>query len=233
MERKKRLLVSMAAGIAAMLISMGGVSSVRAEVEREQQEVLARYGGDLVSVCVATRELEPGDSLGEADVAVEEWVASLLPSDATRDLDEVIGKPVASRVPKGAVLCPAYFRTDGDSVSVPAGKVAVSVPVDSQHAVGGALECGERVDVYVSRDAVADRLCAASVLDTSMLAEQSSELTWATLAVDPASVKEVLVATSAGTVTIVVPGAAAPPEGAEGSTRGSEASGGIQDREGA
>mgnify|MGYP003377349077 FL=1 len=66
-----------------------------------------------------------------------------------------------------------------------------------------------------------------------MLAEQSSELTWATLAVDPASVKEVLVATSAGTVTIVVPGAAAPPEGAEGSTRGSEASGGIQDREGA
>lgn len=233
MERKKRLLVSMAAGIAAMLISMGSVSSVRAEAEREQQEVLARYGGDLVSVCVATRELEPGDSLGEADVAVEEWVASLLPSDATRDLDEVIGKPVASRVPKGAVLCPAYFRTDGDSVSVPAGKVAVSVPVDSQHAVGGALECGERVDVYVSRDAVADRLCAASVLDTSILAEQSSELTWATLAVDPASVKEVLVATSAGTVTIAVPGAAAPPEGSEGSTRGSEASGGIQDREGA
>lgn len=231
MGRKTRLMLSVAAGVAAMIISMGGVSSARAEAERERKEMLARYGGELVSVCVATRELEPGDGLSEADVAVEEWVASLLPPDAVRDLSDVVGRSVTSRVPRGAVLCPAYFRADGESVSVPSGKVAVSVAVDPEHAVGGALGRGERVDVYVSRDAVADRLCAASVLDTSALADRSSDMAWVTLAVDPASVRELLAATSAGTVSIVMPGASAPPEGAEGAL-GASGSEGMQDGEG-
>lgn len=62
------------------------------------------------------------------------------------------------------------------------------------------------VDVYVSRDSIADRLVRARVLDTSSLANGGGDISWVTLAVDPASVKELLAATTQGAVTLVVPG---------------------------
>ena len=73
------------------------------------------------------------------------------------------------------------------------------------------------MDVYVSKDGVADRLCAATVVDTSALAE-GGDVTWVTLAVSPERVRELLVASGAGQVTLVVPG--------EGASARSDAEGG-------
>ena len=65
---------------------------------------------------------------------------------------------------------------------------------------------GDAVDVYVSKDAVADRLASARVLDTSALATGGGEVSWVTLAVEPSCVQELLAAMSLGQVTLVVPG---------------------------
>ena len=88
-----------------------------------RREALESYGGDLVVVCVATRDIEPGDTLDESNVAVEEWVASLLPPDAVTSLADVAGKMATSRIPQRAVLCPAYMETRAGDIEVPDGHV--------------------------------------------------------------------------------------------------------------
>lgn len=206
MKRKTRLALSVASGVCAAAIALLYAAGVRAEAQAVQQDALARYGGDLVTVCVATRDIEPGETIDEGNVQVEEWVSSLLPTEAMTSLRDAAGKTATSRIPKRAPLSSVYFEQVGDSVEVPRGKVAVSVASDAQRAVGGALERGDRVDVYVAKDGVADRLTSAEVLDTNVLANGGGDLAWVTLAVSASSVKEVIVAAASGSISLVVPG---------------------------
>ena len=205
-NRQVRLAISVLAGLAAVVLAFAYASSIRSDAEAAQEEALARYGGELVAVCVAARNIAPGDTLDETNVTVEQWVASLLPEDAFTSLEDVAGKTATSAIPQRAVLCPAYTETRSDGLDVPDGTVAVCLASDPAHAAGGALERGDTVDVYVSGDSIADRLCEARVLDTSALAAGGGEVSWVTVAVDPASVPELLAATTVGQVTLVVPG---------------------------
>lgn len=228
MRQRARLVVSVVSGMVAALVALGYAATVREEASREREEALARFGGDLVPVCVATRDIEPGEAVDESNTMVEDWIAGLAPQDAEASLSEVVGKVATSRIPRRAVLCPLYFETRGESVEVPRGTVAVSIPSDPEHAVGGALDRGDAVDVYVSRNGVADRLCAATVVDTSALASSGAELTWVTLAVDPAHVQEVLIAMSQAPLSLVIPSSPArdPGEDAEPERAGAGAEGG-------
>lgn len=205
MKRRTRVVLSVISGVAAAAIAFLYVSSVRAEAERMQREALQRYGGELVNVCVATRDIDPGETLDETNVVVEEWVAALLPPDAAASLREVVGKTATSRIPKRAVLCPVYTEPREPALDTPSGLVAVSVAVDEAHAVGGALEGGDEVDVYVSKDAVANRLGSAVVIETSVEATDGGKLAWVTIGVKPEAVSEVLAATTSGAVTLVAP----------------------------
>ena len=209
MRREIRLAISLVSGAVALALALWYGSSVRAGAERERQEVLAAYGGDLVSVCVASRDVARGEALDETNVRMEEWVAGLLPEGAATSIDELAGKRVTSNVPERAVLCPTYFQVQAGALEVPKGTVAVSVPVDASHAAGGALETGDEVDVYLSGTGIADRLGTAQVITTSseQAAGGTSDLSWVTLAVEPERVSELLSATSKGTISLVVPGA--------------------------
>lgn len=207
MKRRKRLALSALAGFAAAAIALMAIGDVRAEAARVEQEVLARYGGDLTSVCVATRDIDPGEKIDEGNVEVVEWVSSMLPVDAVTSLKDAVGKTSTSRIPAGAPLSSVYFERRESALEIPQGKVAVSVSSDAEHAVGGVLERGEIVDVYFSRDALADRLAQAEVLNTSTLANGGGDVSWVILAVDPGAVKELLAAASQGTVWLVIPNA--------------------------
>lgn len=206
MKRSVRLAISVVTGIAAAVVALAYASSVRQEAQAAQQEALARYGGELVAVCVASRDIEPGDMIDEGNVVVEEWVTSLLPPEAMTSLGDVAGRVATSHIPERAVLSPVYFETQSGSLEIPADKVAVCVASDPQHAVGGSLARGDTVDVYVSDAEITDRLLSARVLDTSALAQGGGDLSWVTLAVDPERVSEVLAAMSAGQITLVAPG---------------------------
>lgn len=207
MKRRTRLVWSIACGVATAALVLIYVTSVRTEAAQAQREALERYGGDLVSVCVATRAIEPGETIDEGNVRVEEWAASLLPDKALTSLEKAHGKTATSHIPKRAPLSSVYFERRDGTIEVPRGKVAVSVACDTERAVGGALERGERVDVYVSKDGVTDRLTAAEVLDTSSLADGGGDVNWVTLAVRDSSVRELLTAAAQGTVSLTVPGA--------------------------
>lgn len=207
MRRKTRLVLSVLSGVLAAALFVVYASGVRAEADAAQREVLQRFGGEMVSVCVATREIEPGEEIDEGNVQVEEWAASLLPTGALSSLSDAVGQTATSRIPERAPLSGVYFERREDAARVPDELVAVSVPSDAERAVGGALARGDRVDVYVMSNAVADWLTTAEVLDTSVLAEGGGDMSWVTLAVEPSAVKELLAAISVGTVSLVAPGA--------------------------
>ena len=67
MKRSVRLAISVVTGIAAAVVALAYASSVRQEAQAAQQEALARYGGELVAVCVASRDIEPGDMIDEGN----------------------------------------------------------------------------------------------------------------------------------------------------------------------
>lgn len=207
MKRKTRLIVSIAAGLAAVALVAFYVSSIRAQAQAQQAETMARYGGDLVDVVVASRDIDLGETFDDANVHVEKWVASLLPSDAVTAVRKVEGRKATSRIPKNAVVSPLYYQTTNEAVEIPKGKVAVSVAADAEHAVGGALAKDDYVDVYVSKDGVADRLCGATVIATNASGEgaEGTEIAWATLAVNSENVKDLLAAAAKGTVSLVMP----------------------------
>ena len=205
MNRRTRLLVSAIAGIAAAVISFTAISGAHQEAERARRETLEQYGGELVSVCVATRDIDPGEQIDDGNAVVTEWVSTLLPAEAVTSLADVAGRTATARIPAHAPLSEAYFEQRESAVDVPRGKVAVSVASDAEHAVGGVLERGDLVDVYVQGDALADKLTDAEVIDTSALASGSADVQWVTLAVRPSAVRELLAAASGGMVTLAVP----------------------------
>lgn len=206
-RRKTRIILSVVSGVLAAALTLGYATQMKSEAEKARQDALESYGGDVTRVCVATRQIEPGDVIDEGNVAVEDWVSSLLPPDAATSISQVAGKVATTRIARRSVVCPVHFEsTDNDALDVPAGSVAVSVASDAEHALGGALERGDNVDVYISKDALADRLCAAKVLDTSALQAGGGDITWVTLAVSPDRVCELLSAASRAPVTLAAAG---------------------------
>lgn len=235
MKRRTRLALSVASGVIAVVLTMWYGSSLKAQAQQERQELLATYGGELVNVCVASRDIEAGETLDESNVRIEEWVAGLLPRDAATSIDDVLGKQATSSIPERAVLCPVYVQARSGALEIPKGSVAVSVAVDAAHAAGGSVETGTEVDVYVSANGIADPLCRAQVIDTSAQksgnGSNSSDLSWATLAVEPNRVEELLAATARGTVYLVVPGEGVQARDAEASDRKDEEADAVSSEE--
>ena len=68
---------------------------------------------------------------GEADASAVEtrlWVADLLPAEAFRSSDDVVGKKASSTILAGEVLSERRFRDAGSRLDVPEGLTALSVP---------------------------------------------------------------------------------------------------------
>ena len=206
MDRRKRLLISAMAGIIAAVVSYAAISDARREADRVKREAMEQYGGDLIAVCVASREIEPGEKIDEGNTTVTEWASTLLPAGSIEGLSDAVGRTATARIPAHAPLAEAYFEHEEGAVDVPRGMVAVSVASDCEHAVGGAIERGERVDVYAQGDALADKLASAKVIDSNVLSAGGGDVQWVTLAVRPSEVRELLAATSRGMVTLTVPG---------------------------
>lgn len=206
MNRSKRIALSAIAGVAAMVIAFLAITGARQEAARKEREVLERYGGELISVCVSSRDIDPGEKIDEGNTVVIEWVPSLLPDGTVTSLSDVAGRVATARIPAHAPLAEAYFERGEGAIEVPRGMVAVSIASDPEHALGGALKKGEKVDVYVQGDSLADKLTSAEVIDSNVLSSGGGDVQWVTLAVRPSAVRELLAATSRGMVSLTAPG---------------------------
>ena len=192
---KKTTLAGLTCGLCCSLCVGLYMAEVRGEVDEARAEALARYGGEKVEVCVATRDLAPGEVVDGSAVATKMWVADLLPDGAVTEPSGIVGQRLGSPVIKGEVLSVRRTEAQEADISVPQGLAAISVPARAVQAVGGSVEAGMQVDVFATGPVSTTRLVeGALVLASSASAETGSAAAsnaWITLAVAPERVQEI------------------------------------------
>lgn len=215
MRRNKNMVAGVACGALCAICVIAYTASVRGEAESARAEALARYGGDQVEVCVAKRDIAAGETVDASAVETRLWIADLLPPDAVRATSDAVGSRASSTVLAGEVLSARRFDDDAACIDVPDGKVALSIPAKDVQAVGGAVSAGSSVDVYATGSATTQALArGVSVLATSAGSQetgsqQSSKVTWVTVAVDAAQVEELVAAAQKTELYLTLPGAGA------------------------
>lgn len=216
MRRRFRFSLAAACGVLAMLLAISYADAARAEAEEERAEALARYGGEVTSLVVATQELAEGEDLGDTSVETREWLADLAPEGAITTADDVVGRTLTSPVAKGEVLTELDFAEQDDALEVPSGRVAVSVQVSDKTGVSSDVARGALVQAYELKEGAAELIATGlEVLDASGSAARMSASGVVTLAALPSEVPRILSAGAAGTLRLVQPAEdAARPEGA-------------------
>lgn len=206
MSFKFRIAFSLACAALAALLCVNYAEPVRAEAERTRDEAIARYGGEVVRLVVSRGPLEPGDVVDQADVSERDWVTDLAPSDALTSLDDVVGREVTVPVAANAPVTALAFRDVAAMADIPAGHVALSIPITDKLGVSRSIGVGTGVIGYVVDDKgstpiATDATVLASPGETSGLGTGGQ----LTLAIRSEDVDAVLSASAAGTLRIVVP----------------------------
>ena len=209
MKQRRLTVIAVICGVVCAICVFAFMGTVQGEANAARAEALARYGGEQIDVCVATRDIAAGERVDNAAVETKLWVADLLPEGAINDEAQVVGKTASSSILKGEVLSAKRFEAARDALDVPAGKVAVSVPAKTVQAVGGAIRPGMHVDIYATGDSAASALAqnvpvlATSTDEGGSLVSGSS---WITIALDADQVQEMVTASSRYDLYFVLPG---------------------------
>lgn len=207
MRRRLRLVVSGACALLAVVLCLLYGDQTRAEAERARAEALERYGGEVVSLVVATRAIEAGELVSRDNVTERDWVSDLAPAGSVTGLDAVLGAEVSVPVAEGMPLTELNFREPTDAVEVPAGRVALSVPIGDDQGIATSMDAGATLAAYeVSETGV--RLLADD-LQVLLGPQGSSGLLSSgsvTVAVEPAEVAPILAASEEGSLRLALPG---------------------------
>lgn len=215
MKRKRALAASVACGIACAVCVIAYTQGVRGEVEQARADALARYGGDQVEVCVAKRDIAAGETIDAASVETKLWVSDLLPPDAIRASNEVVGSKASSVILSGEVLSARRFRSDSPSIEIPAGMTAISVPAKDVQAVGGAVSVGSRVDIYATGSSSTQALVrgvqvlATSAGSAASASSSDAKVSWVTVAVPDEQVQELVASAQKNDLYLTIPAAVA------------------------
>lgn len=210
MKQKQMTLIAVGCGVACATCVGAFMASVQGAADSARAEALARFGGEQVEVCVATRDIAPGERVDLSAIETKLWIADLLPEGSMQSSADIAGQVATSAIIKGEVISSKRFESERASLEVPAGKEAVSVPAKTVQAVGGAIRAGMSVDVYSSGSSGTSLIAGnVVVLDTSMGDSgfiTSSDTGWITLGVEPEKVQELVAASNKTTLYFVLPG---------------------------
>ncbi len=206
MAKGKTMALAIVCGVlcaAAVLLYLNDVSQ---GYERQRADALERYGGDQVEVCVATRDIAPGETLSDSNSMQRLWVADLLPDGSVSSASDIEGKAATSLIAAGEVVTQRRFAGTSDSLAVPEGMDAITVAVRQSQAVGGGLEAGARVNVYTAGDSSTKLLAQdVLVLQASSTAKSSGDA-WVTVAIEPSKVEGFIAAMKKTDLYFALPG---------------------------
>jgi pilus assembly protein CpaB len=172
-----------------------------------------RSADDAALVAVAARDLAAGTVLSAGDLRLVEMdagpdlLATLLAGDRLGDAE---GRVLVGPVEEGALVARSWLREPAAA----SGRRAISLPVDPEHAVGGTIVVGDRVDVI----AVADEGARYVVVGAEVLAVPDREnrglagtaAFYVVIAVDAETALAVSEALHSGAVEVVRSTGAAP-----------------------
>ncbi|MDR6505357.1 Flp pilus assembly protein CpaB [Arthrobacter oryzae] len=151
---KSRLL----AGVVAVLLAIVGAVLVVTYAQGADQRAVKDL--EPVGVLVVTKAIPAGATVDtvKASVALEQMPGTAVAKSALDSLDQSAGKVAAADLVPGEQLlaeklvAPEDLQTSG-SVKVPAGLQEVSFQLEPQRVVGGRLQPGDHVGVFISMKA--------------------------------------------------------------------------------
>lgn len=206
MSLRFRVVFALACAALAVMLCLSYADTVRAEAQQQRDEALARYGGELTSLVVARKALEPGDVVESSDIYEREWVAELAPQGACTSVDDVLGKEITVPVAENTPLSELSFRERTELGEIPEGHVALCVAITDKLGISRAVAVGTKLMCYVV-DAQGSELIAQDVSVLAAPGEQAPQTSGAqlTLSIPFDRVSAVLSASAAGTLRIVIP----------------------------
>ena len=206
MSRRIRLLLSALCGALAVVVGVLYVGQVRAEGEQERNEAIRRYGGELVTLAVASRTSEAGEVVTASDVSMRDWVSSLAPKESLTSIEDAIGKELSVPIAEGAPLTDLNFRQAEASLDIPSGHVALSVPLTEKLGISSSVPRGAHLSAYRAAEGSSEVLCGdVVVLSSPDTAGTVSGRGFVTIAVDAACIAPVISASTAGDLRLVLP----------------------------
>lgn len=211
--RNRSLIAACICGVLCATCVALHTGSVQAEATAAETEMLSKYGGDQVQVCVARHDIAAGQTISESDVEERTWVASLLPDNAITTRQDAVGKQLGSTILAGEVISSSRFGFSSSGIDVPEGMYAVSLPAKEVQAVGGALEPGLKTDVFAIGSSGTVKLASSALVlatSASLDSGRTSSDAWVTLAVEPSRVQEMVQAADAQTLYFALPSDAQP-----------------------
>lgn len=206
MSRRMRLVLSVLCGALAVVVGVLYVGQVRAEGERERNEAIRRYGGELVTLAVASRTIEAGEIVTASDVSMRDWVSSLAPKGSLTSIEDAVGKQLSVPVVEGAPLTDLNFRQAETRLDIPSGHVALSVPLTEKLGISSSVPQGAHLSAYRAAEGSSEVLCGdVTVISSPDNAGTVSGRGFVTIAVDAACIAPVISASTAGDLRLVLP----------------------------
>lgn len=219
---KKILLASGIFALVAMILLATFLWRISSAQARERENLLTHFGGEIVEVCIAKRDIKPGELLVAALIETERRSAVLLPKDAiiARDINKILDKRVSSLIVKGEPLLERRVLEMRHALDVLAdGLSAVTIQTDPVRALGGEIEKGMRITVLgtdahsvvhvlaIDVEVISSNTVKKKNDETSSLmgGSSSTEIAWVTLAVPDEHIAGVVAASASNTVYLVMP----------------------------
>lgn len=148
---KKRII----GALSALLMAITGTVMVLSYVNGANERALA--GAKPVDVLVVNEDIAagtPAEQLGES-VAAQQVPAKVVPAGAVSDLTELAGQVAAVDLVPGEQVLSGRFAKPADleaagAVAVPKGMQEVTISLEPPRVVGGKLQAGDTVGVFMS-----------------------------------------------------------------------------------
>ena len=200
MKRSKSNIFCIIGGAVCALCVLLFMNSVQASAKEAELKVLEKYGSDITTALVATKDILPGEEINANNCEEREWASALLVRGALTSLEECKGGCAGSPIYAGEVISTQRLNDTTASIEVPSGMCAISVGLKDVNALGGHVLPGDSVDVYASgasgTSAISkDTLVLATNTGVSTDASKTSgKIEWVLLSVKPESVEEIITA---------------------------------------
>ena len=206
MTKKIRILISVLSALLASFCFFAYVQSVRAEAEKSRAEAIQKYGGELTSILVATKQIEPGETLSSSNTQVKSWISDMIPEGAITNPESVMGRTVSSVIGVGMPVVSLHLRSVASQITIPENLIGLTISHGEKYGLAERLSAGTKLAAYE----VTDSLITCIASDISVLSDDTEGTLYTsssvTLGLTPEQVPAVLSAYARGTLRFTLPG---------------------------
>lgn len=205
-------------GVGAMILSNSVIKARMGELEAE-----SKRGQNMVTVVVANRDLEKGETITADDLAARPVPAEWVHSTAVKpnEVDQYTMQRLSTPIRRGEVLLQSHLEGKGSNVfsaNLKKGWRALTFEVDTVNSISGMLRPGDHIDlIYTGKagnqteEQTLPLLSGVTVLATGQSITKTDDATGkertfstVTLEVSPLDADRIIVAKTGGRVTAVL-----------------------------